>query len=189
MGRRIWTFGDNVDTDTITPSQYKHQGKESYVAHAMEPIEPNFGSEVATGDLVVAGRNFGSGSSRETAAIVFVEHEVEAIVAASFSRIFYRNAINLGLPVYVSPEASEGIEADHEVEIDHETGVLYWGDYGPDSREWDADRTGSIKDLRARQDRDDILGTLGDLLADHAPGNLVVIDSITDIETVLGNRE
>lgn len=125
MGRRIWTFGDNVDTDTITPSQYKHQGKESYVAHAMEPIEPNFGSEVATGDLVVAGRNFGSGSSRETAAIVFVEHEVEAIVAASFSRIFYRNAINLGLPVYVSPEASEGIEADHEVEIDHETGVIH----------------------------------------------------------------
>jgi 3-isopropylmalate/(R)-2-methylmalate dehydratase small subunit len=128
--RRVWTFGDNVDTDVITPSQYKHRGKEVYVAHAMEPIEPTFGEEVRPGDLIVAGRNFGSGSSRETAAIVFAEHGVEAIVAASFARIFYRNAINLGLPVYVSPAAAAGIEADHEVTIDHEAGVIHNGTTG-----------------------------------------------------------
>lgn len=114
---RIWKFGDNVDTDVITPSQYKHQGKDVYVAHAMEPIDPTFADEVEPGDIVVTGRNFGSGSSRETAAIVFAEHEVGAIIASSFARIFYRNAINLGLPVYVCPEAAADIEEGHEINI------------------------------------------------------------------------
>jgi 3-isopropylmalate/(R)-2-methylmalate dehydratase small subunit len=114
---RIWKFGDNVDTDVITPSQYKHQGKNVYVEHAMEPIAPTFADEVEPGDIVVTGRNFGSGSSRETAAIVFAEHEVGAIIAFSFARIFYRNAINLGLPVYVCPEAALGIDEGHEINI------------------------------------------------------------------------
>lgn len=122
---RIWKFGDNIDTDVITPSKYKHQGKEAYVKHAMEPIEPTFGEEVEPGDLIVAGSNFGSGSSRETAAIVFAEHGVEAIIAASFARIFYRNAINLGLRVYVCSDAADGIEQGHHVEIDHESGLIH----------------------------------------------------------------
>jgi len=123
MGR-VWKFGDNVDTDVITPSEYKHQGREVYVAHVMEPIEPDFADEVEEGDVLVVGKNFGSGSSRETAAIAFLDNEVEAIVAKSFSRIFFRNAINIGLPVYVCPEAYENIGEDDEVEIDHEEGVI-----------------------------------------------------------------
>lgn len=121
----VWTFGDNVDTDVITPAEYKHQGRETYVAHAMEPIAPNFGSDVEPGDIVVVGKNFGSGSSRETAAIAFLDNSVEAIIAESFARIFFRNAINVGLPVYVCPDASQRINETDDIEIDHANGVIY----------------------------------------------------------------
>lgn len=122
---RVWTFGDNIDTDVITPSEYIHDhDPEKYAAHAMEPVRPEFGNEVQPGDIVVAGKNFGSGSSRETAAVAFAENDVECIVAASFARIFYRNAVNIGLPVYNCSEAAERIEEGHDVSIDHATGEI-----------------------------------------------------------------
>lgn len=123
MGR-AWTFGDNVDTDVITPSQYKHQGRDVYVEHVMEPIAPDFADDVEAGDVVVAGRNFGSGSSRESAAIAFLDNDVDAVVAASFARIFYRNAINIGLPVYVCEEATTKIANGDEIKINHEDGLI-----------------------------------------------------------------
>jgi 3-isopropylmalate/(R)-2-methylmalate dehydratase small subunit len=124
MGR-AWTFGDNIDTDVITPSQYKHQGRDVYVDHAMEPIAPDFADEVDAGDIVVAGRNFGSGSSRESAAIAFLDNDVDAVVAESFARIFYRNAINIGLPVYLYEVATTKNDDGDEVEVDHEGSVVH----------------------------------------------------------------
>jgi 3-isopropylmalate/(R)-2-methylmalate dehydratase small subunit len=122
MGR-VWSFGDDVDTDVITPTKYINS-RDQYVAHTLEPIEPDFADEVEPGDVIVAGSNFGCGSSRETAAIAFLDHEVEAIVAESFARIFYRNAINIGLPVYICPEASQVISDGDDVAIDHEDAVI-----------------------------------------------------------------
>lgn len=120
---RVWRFGDNVDTDVITPMAYIHS-REAYVAHAFEPIEPTFADEVEPGDVIVAGENFGMGSSRETAPIAIQENGIDAVVAHSFARIFYRNAINIGLPVYVCPEAAAMIEAGHDVEVDHEESTI-----------------------------------------------------------------
>jgi 3-isopropylmalate/(R)-2-methylmalate dehydratase small subunit len=122
MGR-VWSLGDNIDTDVITPTEYL-DSREAYVAHALEPIRPEFGDAVEPGDVVVAGRNFGSGSSRESAAIAFLDNEVAAVIAESFSRIFFRNAINIGLPVYVLQEASEITEGT-TVEIDHDSATIY----------------------------------------------------------------
>lgn len=120
---RVWRFGDNVDTDVITPTQYLHS-REAYVANAFEPIEPAFGAEAEPRDVIVAGRNFGMGSSRETAPVAIRENGIDAVVAASFARIFYRNSINIGLPVYVCPEAAAVVEADHDVEIDHDRSLV-----------------------------------------------------------------
>lgn len=122
MGR-AWTFGDDIDTDVITPTEYLHD-KDLYVNHAMEPVDPDFADSVAEGDVVVAGRNFGCGSSRETAANVFVELGVDGVVAVSFARIFYRNAINIGLPVYICPEAVAGTDAGDQIEIDHDDAAI-----------------------------------------------------------------
>lgn len=122
MGR-AWKLGDNVDTDVITPTEYLGS-REEYVAHALEPLRPTFAEDVEPGDVVVAGRNFGSGSSRESAAIAFLDNDVEAVIAESFSRIFFRNAINIGLPVYILAEASE-IEDGASVDIDHESATIH----------------------------------------------------------------
>lgn len=122
---RVWKFGDNIDTDTITPAEYiASNDPEHYAAHAMEPVRPEFANEADEGDIVVAGRNFGSGSSRETAPKAFEVLGMDAVVAQSFSRIFYRNAINIGLPVYICPEAYDGIEEGHDIAIDHTDGVI-----------------------------------------------------------------
>lgn len=128
MGR-AWKFGDNIDTDVITPAEYLHQGEDeggrpAWLDHALEPIRPEFAGSVEEGDVVVAGKNFGAGSSREAAARVFVMKEVEAVVAAEFARIWFRNAINVGLPVYRSAAASEGIDDGDEVRIDHATSTI-----------------------------------------------------------------
>jgi len=110
---RVWKFGDNIDTDVIIPGQYlKFSGKE-LVEHVMEGVDPDFGKKVQTGDFIVAGRNFGCGSSRETAPGVLKDAGVAAVIAPFFARIFYRNAINLGLPVLECAEAetiAEGAE-------------------------------------------------------------------------------
>lgn len=121
MGR-VWKLGDNVDTDVITPTEYLHS-REEYVRHALEPVRPEFGDEVKPGDVVVAGRNFGTGSSRETAAVAFLDNEIEAVVAESFARIFYRNAINIGLPVYMCAEVSAINDGDI-VAVDHDTSTV-----------------------------------------------------------------
>ena len=96
---RVWKFGDNVDTGQMAIGQYTRQGVEVYSAHCLENLRPEFPTEVRPGDIIVAGTNFGSGSSRETAVLALRYLEVDAVVAEFFSRLFFRNAINLGLPV------------------------------------------------------------------------------------------
>ncbi|HNX40102.1 MAG TPA: 3-isopropylmalate dehydratase small subunit [Methanothrix sp.] len=100
MEGRAWIFGDDVDTDVIIPGKYlRTKDPRLWAEHAMEGLDPNFASQVARGDVIVAGRNFGSGSSREQAAHALKGAGVSVVVARSFARIFYRNAINVGLPL------------------------------------------------------------------------------------------
>ena len=118
MGR-AWRYGDNVDTDVIIPARYLTTSDESVLAsHALEDLDPTFASEVQRGDVVVAGENFGCGSSREHAATCLKAAGVSAVVAASFARIFFRNAINTGLPIIVSPEAVAATEHGDELVVD-----------------------------------------------------------------------
>jgi len=109
---KVWKFGDNIDTDVISPGKYVSLPIEEQKPHCMEVVNPAFAKNVRPGDIVVAGRNFGCGSSRETAPEVFKELGVGAVVAESFARIFFRNAIAIGLPVLIaggiSKEVSEG---------------------------------------------------------------------------------
>lgn len=115
---RVWRFGDDVNTDLIIPGRYLDNYEPAHLAaHAMEGVDKDFASKVRKGDVIAAGRNFGCGSSREQAVIALKHAGVQAVLAKSFARIFYRNAINLGLPVIVSPDASD-------VLVDGETVVL-----------------------------------------------------------------
>lgn len=118
MGK-AWRYGDNVDTDVIIPARYlTTSDPEELARHAMEDLDPRFAREVKPGDVVVAGANFGCGSSREHAALALKGAGVEAVVASSFARIFFRNAINMGLAVAASPEAVALIESGDAVEVD-----------------------------------------------------------------------
>ena len=120
MGR-AWCYGDNVDTDVIIPARYlTAHDEETLAAHAMEDLDPTFATGVASGDVVIAGANFGCGSSREHAAIALKAAGVAGIVASSFARIFYRNAINTGLPILVSPEAVAATSPNDQVQLDVE---------------------------------------------------------------------
>jgi 3-isopropylmalate dehydratase small subunit len=122
---RAWRFGDNVDTDVIIPARYlTTTDPAELAAHAMEGVDPEFASKVSPGDVVVAGDNFGCGSSREHAATALSGAGVAAVVAPSFARIFFRNAINTGLPVLVSRDAAAAIEDGHEVTADITAGVI-----------------------------------------------------------------
>lgn len=114
---RVWKYGNNINTDIISPGQYMSLSIEKQAEHAMEAIDPTFHQKVQPGDIIVAGDNFGSGSSRETAQMVLKHHQIGAIVANSFARIFYRNSINVGLPVVEMADTSLIQEGD-EVEID-----------------------------------------------------------------------
>lgn len=134
---RAFIFGDNIDTDQIYPGRYLELVKPADVAaHCMEGADPTFVERMATGDIIVAGKNFGCGSSREHAAITLVHAGVGAVVAESFARIFYRNAINLGLPLLVCPgisgQASEGdvmeIDLNAGIAINQTTGVTVYGE-------------------------------------------------------------
>lgn len=114
---RVWLFGDNVDTDQIIPGRYLTILDYSEMArHAMEPLRPDFASEVRRGDIILAGRDFGSGSSREEAPMVLRELGISCVIAETFSRIFFRNAINVGLPAfalhYSAPLVAEGAELE-----------------------------------------------------------------------------
>ncbi|HHZ20124.1 MAG TPA: 3-isopropylmalate dehydratase small subunit [Firmicutes bacterium] len=122
---RVWRFGDDVDTDLIIPARYLNTSDpKELAAHCMEDADPSFAGKVQPGDIIVAGKNFGCGSSREHAPIAIKAAGVACVIGATFARIFYRNAINIGLPILESPEASSGIEEGHQVEVDLETGTI-----------------------------------------------------------------
>ena len=122
---RAFKFGDDINTDEIIPARYLNTSEPSELAkHVMEDADPEFPEKVQEGDIIVAGKNFGCGSSREHAPIAIKAAGVSAVIAKSFARIFYRNAINIGLPIFESPEAVEGIEEGDIVEINPETGVI-----------------------------------------------------------------
>lgn len=121
---RVFKFGDNINTDIISPPQYIELTVEAASAHAMEAIAPNFAQELKPGDIIVAGSNFGSGSSRETSPLALKYLGVGAIIAKFFSRIFYRNAINIGLPIFEC-EMTDEIGADDIIRVIPEKGVIY----------------------------------------------------------------
>jgi 3-isopropylmalate/(R)-2-methylmalate dehydratase small subunit len=116
---RAWVYGDNVDTDVIIPARYLTTTDVSVLAaHALEDLDASFASEVRSGDVVVAGTNFGCGSSREHAPLALKGAGVAAVVAASFARIFFRNAINTGLAIFTCPEAMRATRTGDDVEVD-----------------------------------------------------------------------
>ena len=118
-------YGDNIDTDVIIPARYLNTTNHKELAsHCMEDIDKEFASKIKPGDIMVAGYNFGCGSSREHAPIAIKESGIALVIAKSFARIFYRNAINIGLAIVECPEAAERIENGHEVEADLDAGVL-----------------------------------------------------------------
>ncbi len=121
----VHKFGDNIDTDVIIPARYLNTPDAKELAlHCMEDADPSFAGRVKEGDIIVGGKNFGCGSSREHAPIAIKASGVKCVIASTFARIFFRNAINIGLPILESPEAAEAIEAGNEVEIDLETGKI-----------------------------------------------------------------
>ena len=121
----VFKYGDNVDTDVIIPARYLNSSDPKELAgHCMEDIDKDFVSQVKEGDLIVADKNFGCGSSREHAPIAIKAAGVSCVIAETFARIFYRNAINIGLPIIECPEASRGIEKGDKVEVDFDTGVI-----------------------------------------------------------------
>ena len=125
MKGRAFKYGDNVDTDVIIPARYcTGYTVEELAPHALEDLDPAFVQRVEPGDMLVAGRNFGCGSSRENAPIAIKGAGVACVIAKSFARIFYRNSINIGLPILECPDAVEGIEDGDRVEVDLSTGTI-----------------------------------------------------------------
>ncbi len=119
-------YGDNVDTDVIIPARYLNTiDKKELASHCMEDLDKTFVGRVKTGDIMVAGNNFGCGSSREHAPIAIKESGISLVIANSFARIFYRNSINIGLAIMECPEAVEGISEGDRVEVDVDNGVIY----------------------------------------------------------------
>ncbi len=122
---RVHKFGDNVDTDVIIPARYLNTAShKELAAHCMEDIDKEFVKNVQDGDIMVATKNFGCGSSREHATIAIKASGVSCVIASSFARIFYRNAINIGLPIVECPEAAEAINDGDTVSVDFNTGVI-----------------------------------------------------------------
>ena len=121
----VYKYGDNVDTDVIIPARYLNAPDEkSLASHCMEDIDAQFSSTVEPGDIMVAGANFGGGSSREHAPLAIKACGVKCVIAASFARIFYRNAINIGFPILECPEAAAAILPGDAVRVDFKTGVI-----------------------------------------------------------------
>jgi 3-isopropylmalate/(R)-2-methylmalate dehydratase small subunit len=122
---KVWKFGDDVDTDAIIPARYLNTSDPKELAkHLMEDADRDFPNKVKAGDIIVAGKNFGCGSSREHAPIAIKAAGIQAVIAKSFARIFYRNAFNIGLPIFESLEASEHIRETDQIEIDAEGGII-----------------------------------------------------------------
>ena len=123
---RVFKYGDNVDTDVIIPARYLNSSDPAELAtHCMEDIDKEFVKKVQKGDIMVATKNFGCGSSREHAPIAIKAAGVDCVIAETFARIFYRNAINIGLPIIECPEAAAGIEDGDQVEVDFDSGMIY----------------------------------------------------------------
>ena len=122
---KIYKYKDNVDTDVIIPARYLNSfDAKELASHAMVDIDPTFASTVEKGDIIVAGQNFGCGSSREHAPLCLKTAGVKCVIAKSFARIFYRNSINIGFPIMECEEAADKIEKGDEVEVDFSTGVI-----------------------------------------------------------------
>jgi 3-isopropylmalate/(R)-2-methylmalate dehydratase small subunit len=118
-------FGADIDTDRIIPARYMVTSDPGELAkHCMEDADPEFVGRVTPGDVMIAGKNFGCGSSREHAPVAIKAAGISCVIAKSFARIFYRNAFNMGLPILESAEASEGVESGHEIEVDLDTGAI-----------------------------------------------------------------
>jgi 3-isopropylmalate/(R)-2-methylmalate dehydratase small subunit len=122
---RVWKFGNDMDTDVIIPARYLNTSDPKELSkHLMEGIDKDFSSKVKAGDIIVAGKNFGCGSSREHAPIAIKAAGIQAVIAKSFARIFYRNAFNIGLPIFESNDASDRIKEADEIEIDASNGII-----------------------------------------------------------------
>lgn len=125
MKGKVWKFGDDIDTDIIIPGRYLIlRGEDELAEHAMEGLDPEFPKKVSKGDVIVAGKNFGCGSSREHAPVALKGAGISVVVAESFARIFYRNAINVGLPLLESKDISKKVSEGDEVDIDMDKGIL-----------------------------------------------------------------
>jgi 3-isopropylmalate/(R)-2-methylmalate dehydratase small subunit len=156
---KVYKYGDNVDTDVIIPARYLNAPDEASLAsHCMEDIDANFASTVEAGDLIVAGSNFGCGSSREHAPLSIKACGVKCVIAKSFARIFYRNAINIGFPIMECPEAAEDIQPGDAVAVDFATGLIknettgkeYQAAPFPEFVNGIIDNGGLLKSLKAR---------------------------------------
>ncbi|MDR1885080.1 MAG: 3-isopropylmalate dehydratase small subunit [Synergistaceae bacterium] len=123
---RVWKYGDDVNTDVIFPGKYTYTVKDraEMAKYALEDLDADFNKNAGPGDIIVAGKNWGCGSSREQAAICLKERGIGAIIARSFARIHYRNCLNEGLPIIISSEAQDLANAGDEIEIDFEAGVI-----------------------------------------------------------------
>ena len=122
----VFKYGDNIDTDVIIPARYLNSSDAKELAsHCMEDIDKDFVKNVKEGDIIVANKNFGCGSSREHAPLAIKSAGISCVIAETFARIFYRNAINIGLPIIECPDAARGIEAGDEVEVDFDSGKIY----------------------------------------------------------------
>ena len=125
LGGRVWRFGNDIDTDAIIPARYLNTSDPAELArHVMEDADKDFPDKVKKGDIIVAEKNFGCGSSREHAPIAIKAAGIQAVIARSFARIFYRNSFNIGLPIFESAEASERIREGDIVEIDADSGTI-----------------------------------------------------------------
>ena len=126
MSTKAWKIGNNIDTDLIIAARYLNNASdENMKAHCMEDVIPDYANTIAPGDVLVAGSNFGCGSSREHAPISIKVAGTSCVIAESFARIFYRNAINIGLPIIESPEAAKAIDQGDELDISFEEGVIH----------------------------------------------------------------
>ena len=122
---KVWKFGKNIDTDVIIPARYLNTSDPAELAkHCMEDADPDFSKKIKPGDIIVAGKNFGCGSSREHAPIALKAAGIGCVIAPSFARIFYRNAFNMGLPIFECDETVSALREGDEVEVDADTGEI-----------------------------------------------------------------
>ena len=157
---RVHKYGDNIDTDVIIPARHLNTANHKELAsHCMEDIDTEFVHKVKDGDIMVGGWNFGCGSSREHAPIAIKESGISCVIAKTFARIFYRNAINIGLPIIECPKAAAEIEAGDEVEVNFDTGVItdltkgtsYQGQAFPEFMQRIIDAEGLVNYINTRQ--------------------------------------